>query len=90
LEQTALTAQPGVPQVPEVPTVETAGETPIISRNTPMFREAIGSNQETIPSWNNAGRPAKAKPGTFGYNIQTHNLEYWNGSTWLILPTKKV
>lgn len=42
-------------------------------------------SQQRIPSWNTAGRPTKAKPGTFGYNFQTNNLEYWNGSRWLNL-----
>lgn len=36
----------------------------------------------TIASWNTAGRPEKAKPGTFGFNIQTNNLEFWDGTSW--------
>ena len=37
----------------------------------------------TIPAWNSAGRPKKAKKGTFGFNFQTNNLEYWDGAAWL-------
>ncbi len=36
-----------------------------------------------IASWDTAGRPKKAKKGTFGFNSQTNNLEYWDGSAWL-------
>ena len=36
----------------------------------------------TIASWNNAGRPKKPKPGTFGFNFQTSNLEFWDGTAW--------
>ncbi len=36
----------------------------------------------TISSWDTAGRPKKAKRGTIGFNYQTNNLEYWNGSEW--------
>ena len=37
----------------------------------------------TIASWRTADRPKKAKLGTFGLNLQTNNLEYWDGSNWL-------
>ncbi len=36
-----------------------------------------------IASWDTVGRPKKAKKGTFGFNFQTNNLEYWNGTVWL-------
>lgn len=36
----------------------------------------------TIASWKNKDRPKKAKPGTFGFNVQTNNLEYYDGSAW--------
>ena len=36
----------------------------------------------TIASWNTASRPKKAKTGTFGFNIQTKSLEYWDGVSW--------
>jgi hypothetical protein len=49
-----------------------------------------GSNLQTFPSWNISGRPAKAKPGMLGFNLQTGSLEYWNGSSWLILPMTKL
>lgn len=37
----------------------------------------------TISTWKTAERPKKAKSGTFGFNTQTNNLEYWNGTDWL-------
>ena len=36
-----------------------------------------------IASWDTHGRPKKAKKGTFGFNSQTNNLEYFNGTDWL-------
>lgn len=39
-----------------------------------------------IVSWNTAGRPKKAKKGTFGFNSQTSNLEYWDGTAWFAAP----
>ena len=30
------------------------------------------------------------KTGTFGFNLQTNNIEVWNGSSWLTLPMKKI
>lgn len=40
----------------------------------------------TIASWNTAGRPKKARRGTFGFNFQTSSLEYWDGTVWLVAP----
>ena len=40
----------------------------------------------TIASWDTAGRPKKARRGTFGFNFQTNNLEYWDGTIWLAAP----
>jgi hypothetical protein len=37
----------------------------------------------TVVSWDTSSRPKKAKMGTFGFNTQTNNLEYWNGSYWM-------
>ena len=37
----------------------------------------------TIASWNQKNKPKKAKLGTFGFNIQTNCLEYWDGKNWL-------
>jgi hypothetical protein len=42
-----------------------------------------------IPSWKTAGRPKKAKQGTFGFNSQTNNLEYCNGSVWFAAPMSR-
>lgn len=36
----------------------------------------------TVASWKSDNRPKKAKPGTFGFNTQTNNLEYFDGSYW--------
>jgi hypothetical protein len=36
----------------------------------------------TIATWNSQNRPKKAKAGTFGFNSQTNNLEYYDGSNW--------
>jgi len=46
--------------------------------------------QDTIPSWNNAGRPKNLKPATLGFNIETKDLELYDGSLWHRLPMKKV
>ena len=40
----------------------------------------------TIHSWDTAGRPKKAKKGTFGFNFQTNNLEYFDGDDWFAAP----
>lgn len=40
----------------------------------------------TITSWDTSGRPKKAKRGTFGFNFQTNNLEYWDGTVWFVTP----
>ncbi len=37
----------------------------------------------SINTWDNQGRPTKVKQGTFGFNTETNNLEYWNGEHWL-------
>jgi len=47
-------------------------------------------NQESIPTWNTAGRPQNARKGTIGFNFQTNNLEFWNGTAWLTLRMEKV
>jgi hypothetical protein len=75
-----------------------AEEEPILFRNQQLVNREIATKfgisaplvQKTIPSWNNPGRPKKAKIGTFGFNIQTANLEYWNGSNWLKLKLRKI
>ncbi|MBI2049643.1 hypothetical protein HYT32_01935 [Candidatus Roizmanbacteria bacterium] len=35
-----------------------------------------------IASWKTAERPKKPKRGTFGFNVQTNNLEYFDGTDW--------
>ena len=74
-----------------------SSEEPIFYRN-PAFifrnianRETyLSSHQNIIPSWNALGRPKKQRPGTLGFNIQTNNLEIWNGKYWFKLSMKKV
>lgn len=36
----------------------------------------------TIATWKNNSRPKNAKPGTFGFNTQTNNLEFFDGKDW--------
>ena len=36
----------------------------------------------TISSWTSKRRPEKPGLGTFGYNTQTNNLEYFDGKYW--------
>jgi len=64
---------------------------PIKHKNAPLFMD-IGNGLSTlignprIPSWNNAGRPANPRAGTFGYNFQTNKLEFFNGNNWMVVP----
>jgi hypothetical protein len=55
--------------------------------NSPLFVDIgqglfLSMGYLTIPTWDSLGRPKKAKRGTFGFNLQTHSLEYWDGSDW--------
>lgn len=43
----------------------------------------------TINTWKTRERPKKAKEGTLGFNTQTNNLEYWDGSAWLAASMSK-
>lgn len=43
----------------------------------------------TINTWKTRERPKKAKPGTLGFNTQTNNLEYFDGSSWLAASMSK-
>jgi hypothetical protein len=57
-------------------------------KNSPLFIDighglSIMTGLPTIASWNTAGRPKKVMRGTFGFNFQTNNLEYWDGFKWL-------
>jgi len=45
---------------------------------------------ELIPSWNSLGRPKHPKIGNVGFNLETNNLEFWNGSLWYTLPMKQI
>ncbi len=50
---------------------------------------SLMSGLPTISSWNTADRPKKARRGTFGFNIQTNNLEYWDGISWFAAPMEE-
>lgn len=57
-------------------------------KNSPLLLDigqglSIMLGLPTITSWDSASRPAKAKPGTLGFNFQTNHLEYWDGTSWL-------
>lgn len=36
----------------------------------------------TINAWVTSNRPSNARRGTFGFNIETRALEYWDGKKW--------
>lgn len=36
----------------------------------------------TLGSWKTSSRPKNAKRGTFGFNLETTSLEYWDGREW--------
>lgn len=58
-----------------------------MGKNSPLMIE-IGQGLSlmigipTISSWNTAERPKNAKRGTFGFNNETHSLEFWDGNNW--------
>lgn len=43
----------------------------------------------TISTWKSGERPKEAKKGTFGFNVQTRKLEYWDGKAWLAASMDK-
>lgn len=58
-----------------------------MSKTNPLLIEigqglSIRVGFPTIVSWNSSTRPKKARKGTFGFNSQTNNLEYWDGANW--------
>ena len=71
--------------------VVTLGYTPsaaaVYAKNAALYYD-IGSNLSIMlgvprfSSWNTAGRPASPKLYSFGFNIDTGQLEMWNGSAW--------
>lgn len=59
-----------------------------MSKNSPFTVDigqglSVAIGVPTIATWNTASRPKNAKAGTFGFNTQTSDLEYWNGTVWL-------
>jgi hypothetical protein len=43
---------------------------------------ALAIGLPTLASWNESSRPRNAKRGTFGFNIETKSLEYFDGEAW--------
>ena len=43
-----------------------------------------------LNSWDTSDRPKKPKNGTIGFNSETNNIEYYNGSFWLGAAMNKV
>ena len=65
-----------------------------MSRNQPLFIEigqglSLMTGLPTIVTWDTQSRPKKPKVGTFGFNIQTSNLEFWDGKSWFVAPLIK-
>ncbi|OGE70889.1 hypothetical protein A2617_02260 [Candidatus Daviesbacteria bacterium RIFOXYD1_FULL_41_10] len=50
---------------------------------------SIMASLPTLNSWETADRPKRAKAGTFGFNFQTNNLEYWDGNSWFAASMKE-
>lgn len=44
----------------------------------------------TVTTWNSKNRPKNTRLGTFGFNIETNSLEYWDGDCWLEATMEKV
>jgi hypothetical protein len=67
---------------------------PLFHRNSLLVMEnTFGGSKNTyhrIPEWNISGRPANPRVGTIGFNLQMICLEYWDGTSWLRLPMKKI
>ena len=49
---------------------------------------SIMASLPTLDSWKTSNRPKKAKAGMIGFNIQTNNLEYWDGNNWFAASMK--
>jgi hypothetical protein len=59
-------------------------------QNTNINNFSPSSKRKRIPSWNISGRPKKPIVGSIGFNIDTNNLEVWDGNVWFLLPMKKM
>lgn len=58
-----------------------------MAKNSPLFIEigpgiSMMVGLPTIPTWDTNDRPKKPKQGTIGFNSETNELEFWNGSGW--------
>ncbi len=59
-----------------------------MAKNSPLLIDigqglSIMVGLPTIATWDTETRPKDAKRGTFGFNFETNNLEYWDGNAWL-------
>lgn len=66
-----------------------------MSKNHPLLIDighglSLAVGLTLIASWTTNKRPIRAKRGTFGFNTETSNLEYWDGSNWLAASMKEV
>ena len=62
-------------------------------KNSPVFMDigqglSVSLGMPIISDWNTSGRPKKPPKGTFGFNLDTNSLEFWNGSSWLTAKLK--
>jgi len=48
-------------------------------------KEQILSAFNKIPTWTTATRPADPEPGQLGLNLDTQQIECFNGTEWVIL-----
>ena len=65
-----------------------------MSRNRPLFIEigqglSLMAGLPTIVTWDTQSKPKKPKQGTIGFNIQTNNLEFWDGKSWFVASLSK-
>jgi hypothetical protein len=65
-----------------------------MAKNSPLFIElgqglSLMTGLPTVNSWDNENRPKKPKKGTLGFNTETYELEYWDGSDWYGVPLSK-
>jgi len=58
-----------------------------MATNSPLFIElgqglSLMTGLPTINSWGDDNRPEEPKKGTIGFNTETYQLEYFDGSGW--------
>lgn len=58
-----------------------------MAKNSPLLIDigqglSIMAGLPTVTSWDSATRPKDARPGTFGFNTKTNNIEVYDGTSW--------